>query len=167
MSIISQLINDVIILGGIVGLSKTPLLQFVVKNKEAITHVVEDAVEVVKDVAKFPAMEAIKAELHHKLNNALDELKKSELGRLAALSLNAFENALHDLSDDQKKAIILNISTILQQKGINVSKDEIEKALDEAQKASNEIEQSPIIQAANKFTQEQIALKPELQQSEK
>ncbi|UOF90746.1 hypothetical protein LSG31_00240 [Fodinisporobacter ferrooxydans] len=157
----TQLINDVVAAGlavsGIVGLARKGKLNFGV-----IKEVAKDVAVVAEDAVKIPAIAAVKTELEHKLSGVMDDLKKSELGRLAAEALNYTEKDLKDLSDDQKKALVFYVQSALANK-YNVTKDEIEKALELAQQASDAIADSPLVKAADAFTAELQA--PQTQQT--
>jgi hypothetical protein len=150
----SQIVNDAInwavFVGGAFGVSKTRIgakvLAFLLKEKGVITQGVDELIH-------SPAGKVVEAELHHKLNKVADDLTQTQLGKVSAEVLHGVGIALGSLSEDQRKAVILLISTQLP----SVSKGAIEKALAETQKIADAIQQNPLIQSANKFTQEQLA----------
>jgi Ser-tRNA(Ala) deacylase AlaX len=147
---LNQLINDVITavisVAGIVGLIRRGKL-----NVATVVEAAENVAHVVEDVAKTPVGKVIEAELKHKLNNAMEQLHATELERLAAISLNAFGATLESLSDVQKHAIVKFVRENLP--GVEVSDDDIMKALEAAQEAAQKAAQSQLFRLANDFTQ--------------
>lgn len=147
---LNQLVNDVITavisVAGIVGLIRKGKL-----NVATVVEAAKDVAHVVEDVAKTPVGKVIEAELKHKLNNAMEQLHATELERLAAISLNAFGATLESLSDVQKHAIVKFVRENLS--GVEVSDDDIMKALEAAQEAAQKAAQSQLFRLANDFTQ--------------
>jgi Ser-tRNA(Ala) deacylase AlaX len=146
----NQLVNDVITavisIAGIVGLIRKGKL-----NVATVVEAAKDVAHVVEDVAKTPVGKVIEAELQHKLNSAIEKLHATELERLAAISLHAFGATLESLSDVQKHAIIKFVHENLP--GVDVSDDDIMKALEAAQEAAQKAAQTPLFKLANDFTQ--------------
>lgn len=143
---ISQVVNDAILLvgwaGTLFGFGKSKwfgaAVQFVEKEKDVIVA----GAEALLDNAKVANIE--------------EQLQKSELAKLAAIGLHALGATYNTLSADQLKALALHIQTLLPVDS-KFSQQDILDALQQAQKLADDIANHPLIQAANKFTQEQIA----------
>lgn len=159
LDVINGIISGIVTVAGLFGLHKAGLIDWLKKEAPVI-------VEVANEIIHTPGAKIVETELHHKVDELTKKFQSSELGRLVAEALNYTEKDWEQLSDDQKKALILHISTLLPNEW-HFTKAQIEEAFVLAQKASDIVGKLPIIQSADQFTSEQIALKPELQTVEK
>lgn len=158
MTVEAQIINDAgVVLGAVgvfTGLAKTQwwpkFVGFVKKDGVTIVQGVENVAEAFVDTP------AVKLQLDHaqnEYNSLLAKFKESELAKVTATVLNAFSETLDQLTSTQKEAIVLQISTMLP-KEWNITKPEIEVALDTIQKSSDSVAEVPYIKTANQFKQD-------------
>lgn len=149
---ITTLINDVILLGGFGG-----IVRWAVKNKGSILKVGEEIVQGAVALEKTSVGKVIEGELHLKLDAVTKQFRESEIGHLAAVALNYTAKDWGELSQVQKDALCLHLSTALPGEW-NVSKADIEKAFEAVQKAADIVAGLPVIQSADKFTEEAKAI---------
>lgn len=121
--------------------------------EQKIETVIQKAEPFVKELIDTPAVKLELEKAQHDIEKLTGQLKGSELGKVTATVLNAFSETLDQLSTTQKEAVILQISNMLP-KEWNITKAEIESALDAAQKASDSVAEVPYIKTANQFKQD-------------
>lgn len=161
------ILNDAVVvvaaIGGVLGLNKRfPFLvkaeQFVVKEGPAIAQTVET---IVKDIAATPAGAVVNHHLQAEVDKVTEHFKNSEIARLALVGLHSFGTTLDGLSDVQKAALAKFVAETAPAEW-HVTPDEIEKVLENVQKAADAFSELEIVKAANFFTSAQkSALAPQ------
>lgn len=123
---------------------------------EHAAEIGKGAATVVGEAISTPAVKAAEIHLKDQLDKALEDVKKTTVGQLAAQALAAGGKRLQDLTKEQIDATALQISTMLPQDW-HVSKQFITDALTEAQKAADAIAAAPVVKAAAQFAAEVAA----------
>lgn len=159
MTLTAQAINDavtvIVTLAGVFGLNKGNLKRIADLVKGAAPEVAtvgNDVIQEVKDLAQLPVAKTVEHHLKSQLADVQKAAQDSELGRLATVGLHAFGTALANLSDTQKAALVMFIKQHLPA-GATVTDAEINDAITEAQKASDEVSLTPLFSLATSFTQ--------------
>lgn len=155
----SMIINDLGLIIGFIaavfGLNKkfpflTVAAHFLEDNAVTIGQTVE---KVAEEVIKTPIGAAIESKFKHEIDTISNSLQQSEIAKYALIGLHSFGSLVANLSPTQKIALFDFIK-----KSVPEATDEqINKVIEEAEKAVNEFANLDLVKAANLFTQVQTA----------
>jgi hypothetical protein len=101
----------------------------IVNNAKPIAMVANDAVQVVEDVAKLPAL----AEMKIKLNDAESKLRVKEIATIAGAALHAYERGFNGLSQNEKGTLLTLVRAEVAKVYPDVTDQEIIAALKDTQ----------------------------------
>lgn len=93
------------------------------------------------------------AELQLHLTNVESTLHDAQLANLAATTLHSFSTKLDGMTDDEKSTAVLNVVTEAKKMGINVTTNQVLRALNDAQKVADAFEQSELFKTTQRIVQ--------------
>lgn len=154
--IANDVVGAAITIGGLIGLNKRfpGLLKAEKFIADHAGEIVQTAESVVKDLAATPIGAVVKHHLQSEVDKVTEQLKQSEIARLALVGLHSFGTTLDGLSDVQKVALAKFVTESVPAVW-NVTQEEVLAVLADVQKAADAFAQLEIVKAANIFTDAQ------------
>jgi hypothetical protein len=119
-------------------------------------EIVQEAESIGKFIVSTPAGAIAAHSLHAEVDRVTEDLKKSEIARLALVGLHSFGQAYTKLSDTQKVALTRFVTDTIP-KEWNIDAQAVIGILAEAEKEIEAFGKLGLVQAANTFTEAQKA----------
>ncbi len=134
-----QVISQVLAIAAALGLGGKWMSGHLKQIKAALPTAVKDAAAVAGDIAKLPAVGAVKAVMGTELHNAEDWARKNQILVAVGTALHSWESNLANLSSNQKGTVVQVAQAELKKVGVTAAIPELAAAVSEFQSKSNAI----------------------------